>query len=96
VTGVGAAYSGAMAEPKEILRALWQAEGQTLDDDCTPGQENAERQKACKNMKDVSFDGFAPPGSDLGQAWRDTLKREGKLSDGSLRDLVIGNLPGDE
>ena len=75
-----------MAEPREVLRALWQAEGQALDDDCTP-----ENQKACKNMKDVSFDGFAPPGSDLGQAWRDKLEREGKLSEGSLRDLVMGD-----
>jgi hypothetical protein len=85
-----------MAEPKEVLRALWQAEGQALDDDCTPGHEGSERQKACKNMKDVTFDGFAPPGSDLGQAWRDKLKREGKLSEGSLRDLVLGTATGDE
>ena len=80
-------YSGGMAEPKEVLRALWQAEGQELlDDDCMP-----ESGRACKNMKDVSFDGCAPPGSDLGQAWRDKLKREGKLSEGSLRDLVLGD-----
>ena len=32
---------------------------------------------------------FAPPGSDLGQAWREKLEREGKLSEGSLRDLVL-------
>jgi hypothetical protein len=75
-----------MEEPQKVLRALWQAEGQELDDDCTP-----ENQKACKNMKDVSFDGFAPAGSDLGQAWRDKLEREGKLSEGSLRDLVMGD-----
>ena len=75
-----------MEQPKEVLRALWQAEGQALDDECLP-----ENQKACKNMKDVSFDGFAPPGSDLGQAWRDQLRREGKLSEGSLRDLVMGD-----
>jgi hypothetical protein len=80
-----------MEEPQKVLRALWQAEGQELDEDCTPRQENAERQKACKNMKDVSFDGFAPAGSDLGQAWRDKLAREGKLSEGSLRDLVLGD-----
>lgn len=79
-------YSGVMEEPQEVLRALWQAEGQELDEDCAP-----ENQKACKNMKDVSFDGFAPAGSDLGQAWRDKLKREGKLSEGSLRDLVMGD-----
>ena len=74
-----------MEEPQKVLRALWQAEGQELEEDCTP-----ENQKACKNMKGVSFDGFAPPGSDLGQAWRDQLAREGKLSEGSLRDLVLG------
>ena len=75
-----------MDEPQKVLRALWQAEGQELEEDCTP-----ENQKACKNMKDVSFDGFAPAGSDLGQAWRDKLEREGKLSEGSLRDLVMGD-----
>jgi hypothetical protein len=75
-----------MEEPQKVLRALWQAEGQALDDDCAP-----ENQKACRNMKDVSFDGFAPAGSDLGQAWRDKLEREGKLSEGSLRDLVMGD-----
>ena len=72
-------------EPVEVLRALWRADDQdagTLDE--------ASPQKACKNMKGVSFDGFAPPGSDLGQAWRDQLAREGKLSEGSLRDLVLG------
>ena len=76
-----------MEEPQKVLRALWQAEGQELlDDDSTP-----ENRRACKNMKDVSFDGFAPAGSDLGQAWRDKLEREGKLSKGSLRDLVMGD-----
>ena len=39
--------------------------------------------KDCKNMKGVTFDGYAEPGSDLGSAWRDKLAREGKLrSDG--------------
>lgn len=47
---------------------------------------------SCKNMKDVTFDGMAEPGSDLGAAWREKLRREGKLSQsgGSLRDLVLG------
>ncbi len=78
-------------EAKEVLRALWRAEGQELevDEDCGP-----QNQKACKNMKGVSFDGFAPAGSDLGQAWRDKLEREGKLSQGSLRELVLGE-PGE-
>ena len=76
-----------MEEPREVLRAVWSADGQRaedLDEACGPV-------KNCRNMKDVSFDGFAPPGSDLGQAWRDKLKREGKLSEGSLRDLVLGD-----
>jgi hypothetical protein len=43
-------------------------------------------------MKDVTFDGYAEPGSDLGTAWRAKLEREGKLSasGGSLRELVLG------
>ena len=71
-----------------VLRSLWAAEGQTgadLDEDCGPT-------KACKNMQNVSFDGMAEPGSDLREAWRDRLRREGKLSTsgGSIRDLVLG------
>ena len=75
-------------DPKQVLRALWSAEGQDLDvdEDCGP-----QNQKACKNMKDVTFDGFAPEGSDLGAAWRARLEKEGKLSEGSLRDLVLGD-----
>jgi hypothetical protein len=43
-------------------------------------------------MVDVSFDGLAEPGTDLRDAWRDRLAREGKLaaSTGSVRDLVLG------
>jgi hypothetical protein len=54
-----------------------------LDEDCSPT-------KSCRNMKDVTFDGYAEPGSDLGSAWRSVLEREGKLTDGSVRDLVFG------
>ena len=72
----------------EVLRSVWAAEGTTsaaLDDDCGPT-------KPCKNMKDITFDGFAEPGSDLRQAWRSKLEREGKLSTTghSIRDLVLG------
>jgi hypothetical protein len=74
----------------EVLRALWRAEGTEslkLDDDFGP-------QKACRNMKDVSFEAMAPPGTDVGQAWRDQLAREGKLRDGgSLGDLLLGQGP---
>ncbi len=55
-----------------------------LDADCSPT-------KTCRNMVDVSFDGLAEPGSDLTEAWRATLEREGKLTEGSgtVRDLVF-------
>ena len=72
----------------EVLRAVWSAEGQdsdSLEDACGP-------QKTCKNMKDVSFDGMAEPGADLSAAWRERLRREGKLdsSGETIRDLVLG------
>ena len=72
----------------DVLRAIWAADGQgsgDLDDECGPT-------KNCKNMKDVSFDGMAEPGTDLTDAWREKLRREGKLSTagGSIRDLVLG------
>jgi hypothetical protein len=41
-------------------------------------------------MKDVSFDGFAEEGVDMGTAWRNKLRREGKLGGSSLGDLVLG------
>jgi hypothetical protein len=73
----------------DVLRSVWATEARTstdLDEDCGPT-------KACKNMQLVSFDGLAEPGSDLRQAWRDRLAREGKLSasGGSIRDLVLGS-----
>jgi len=72
----------------DVLRAVWAADGQgsaELDEACGPT-------KSCRNMKDVSFDGMAEPGSDLRAAWRDKLQREGKLSSsgGSIRELVLG------
>jgi hypothetical protein len=75
-------------EVREVLRAVWAARGEdgaALDEDCSPT-------KACKNMVAVSFDGLAEPGTDLTDAWREKLAREGKLdtSGGSLRDLVLG------
>jgi hypothetical protein len=73
----------------DVLRAVWAAEGQSaddLDEACGPT-------KSCRNMTDVSFDGLAEPGSDLGVAWRERLRREGKLSTsgGTIRDLVLGS-----
>jgi hypothetical protein len=77
----------------DVLRTVWAAQGPGVtdaDDDCGPT-------KSCRNMKDVSFDGFAEPGSDIGAAWRAKLAREGKLntSGGSVRDLVLGSAPRD-
>ena len=76
-----------VGETVGALRAIWAADGQAdaLDEECGP-------QKTCKNMVGVSFDGFAEPGSDLREAWRDRLAREGKLSTSgqSVRDLVLG------
>jgi hypothetical protein len=79
------------ADAVEVLRSVWAVEGASsadLDDDCGPT-------KSCKNMKDVSFDGFAEPGTDLREAWRRKLEREGKLSTtgDSIRDLVLGSAP---
>jgi len=77
----------------DVLRSVWagQARAQTsdaadLDESCGPA-------KPCKNMALVSFDGLAEPGTDLRQAWREKLEREGKLdsSGGSIRDLVLGS-----
>jgi hypothetical protein len=76
----------------QVLRSVWggqaQAEGRSradLEEACGPT-------KSCKNMQLVSFDGMAEPGSDLREAWRERLEREGKLSTsgGSIRDLVLG------
>jgi hypothetical protein len=80
-------------EAVDVLRAVWAADGQTsedLDEACGPT-------KSCKNMKDVTFDGMAEPGSDLGAAWRERLRREGKLGagGGTIRDLVLGNTTGE-
>ena len=77
------------ADPVEVLRSVWAVSGATsadLDEDCGPT-------KSCKNMKDVSFDGLAEPGTDLREAWRRKLEREGKLSTAgdSIRDLVLGS-----
>ena len=67
-----------------VLRALWSAEDRDrseVDEECGPV-------KPCRNMKDVGFEGFGVPGSDLKDAWRERLAREGKLGSGSIRDLV--------
>lgn len=75
-------------ETVDVLRAVWAADGQRaedLDAECGPT-------KTCRNMKDVTFDGMAEPGTDLREAWRERLRREGKLSTsgGTIRELVLG------
>jgi hypothetical protein len=75
-------------ETVEVLRAIWATGAQSASD----ADEACGPQKSCKNMKDVTFDGYAEPGSDLGAAWREKLRREGKLgtSAASIRELVLG------
>lgn len=69
----------------------WSAAGASVDfdADCSPT-------KVCRNMVGVTLDGFAEPGTDLPTAWKDRLRREGKLSTsgGSIRDLVLGSSEG--
>lgn len=74
-------------DARQVLRTVWDTAAATpeLDEDCSPT-------KVCKNMRGISFDGFAEEGTDLRDAWRQLLAREGKLntSGGSVRDLVFG------
>jgi hypothetical protein len=80
-----------MTQPDEaldVLRAVWSAQGQAgadLDD-------AGDTKKSCKKMADVGFGGLAGADGDLRAAWRDRLRREGKLKPGSdgVRDLVLG------
>jgi len=72
----------------DVLRSIWSA-------GAPEGEEAAEafgEAKVCRNMKDVTFDGMAEPGTDLREAWKERLRREGKLgtAGGSIRDLVLG------
>ena len=73
-------------EAGQVLRDVWRQSPESfadLDAECSPT-------KACRNMKDVTFDGFAEDGGDIRTAWRNTLAAEGKLGSGSLADLVFG------
>ena len=54
-----------------------------VDPDCSPT-------KTCKNMVGVSFDGFDEHETDTATAWRKRLELEGKLSQGSVADLILG------
>ena len=81
-------------EAVEVLREIWTARGQSraeLD-------EAFGTARSCKNMRQVGFDKLAGPDGNLLDAWRATLRREGKLRDDAagLRDLVTGPRPADD
>lgn len=74
-------------DARQVLRDVWRRDADAfvdLDAECSPT-------KACRNMKDITFDGFAEEGGDLATAWRNTLAREGKLGSSSVADLVLGS-----
>ena len=81
--------SGKQEEVLEVLRSVWDAQGQTAEDveeACGPA-------RSCQRMTDVGFDGLAEEtDGDLRLAWRTQLAREGKLGpgSGSMRDMVLG------
>jgi hypothetical protein len=73
----------------EVLRSIWQQQPEQLlelDEECNPN-------KVCRNMKDVSFEGFGgEEGESVATAWKAKLAREGKLATGNtIADLVLGN-----
>jgi len=73
-------------DSSEILREIWRQDAralQELDAECSPT-------KVCRNMKDVTFDGFAEDGVDLSTSWRNKLAREGKLTGAPVSELVFG------
>ena len=73
----------------EVLRGVWSAQGQTSAD----VDEASGTTKSCKKMADVGFDGMAGADGDLRAAWRERLRREGKLDPqaDSIRDLILGS-----
>jgi hypothetical protein len=73
-------------ETLDVLRGVWSARGQGVEDlDEGTG-------KACKRMANVGFQDMAEDGADLRAAWRDRLQRDGKLNPegGSVADLILG------
>ncbi|MGO9053674.1 MAG: hypothetical protein ACLQID_17150 [Streptosporangiaceae bacterium] len=82
--------SGNTEEVLEVLREVWSAQGQTVED----VEDACGTAKSCKRMSDVGFDGLAEEtDGDLRAAWRTQLAREGKLNPAasSVRDLVLGS-----
>ena len=74
-------------EALEVLRGVWSAQGQSIADLDSRGGHG----KSCKRMADVGFGGTSGDDEDLRAAWRDRLRREGKLNTeaGTVRDLVF-------
>jgi len=72
-------------EALEVLRGIWNAQGQTSADLGEMGTG-----KSCQRMADVGFGDVDGAEGDLRAAWRDRLEREGKLSKdgGTVSDLV--------
>jgi hypothetical protein len=80
--------SGNTEDALDVLRGVWNAQGQTAQDI----EEACGNTKSCRRMADVGFDGLAEEtDGDLRLAWRTQLAREGKLNPdaGSVRDLVL-------
>ena len=75
-------------EALEVLRGVWDAQGQSSAD-----LEACGTSKSCKSMANINFDGLAGPDGDLRTAWRTRLEREGKLKSGtgSIGDLILGS-----
>ncbi|MGD2103286.1 MAG: hypothetical protein PVG83_13730 [Acidimicrobiia bacterium] len=71
----------------DVLQSVWMVSHDhfNLDEDCSPT-------KPCRNMKGVTFDGYADEGADIGDAWRAQLARDGKLNStgDTIRDLILG------
>jgi len=74
-------------ETLDVLRGIWTARGQsTADLDEATGAG-----KSCKRMAGVGFGDMAEDDSDLRAAWRERLRREGKLNpEGGVADLILG------
>jgi hypothetical protein len=77
---------------KSTIQSIWASKADEiseiaeLDEDCGPT-------KTCKNMKEITFEGFAGSGGNLAEAWKATLVREGKLKNGngSIKEIVLGS-----
>jgi hypothetical protein len=75
--------------PKQLLTSIWadRADGAIeIDEECSPT-------KQCRNMREITFEGFAEAGTDIATAWKAVLARDGKLVPGAetIRDLVLGS-----